>query len=388
MNHRPRARRRPERFAHPPVVLCNHGVRRVQNVLRGAVVLLQTDDRCIRVRLVERQDVLNRRAAEAVDALVVVADHHQIPPSLGKHPRQLKLRNVRVLILVHADVAETLLVVLQNLGMPTEQEHRLHDDIVEIQRVGFAQDLLIGGIDPRDLPHAEIRARLGFEVLGGQEAILRAADRVCNRLDRQELFVDSAPFERLGVCLFAVIGVINGKSRVIARRFGVAAQDAHADRVERSRHDLGAPCGVVGEHGVNAAFDLLCRLIGKGNRQNGIGWAGIFGKRVEHRAQLLLCAGFRRLREVVDLLVGQPVGDGIREIRVPVADDKRDAADEHGGLSAPRARKDKQGVIDGIDRFPLAVVEVVVNRVKQGAFGGKIAFGKRHSVLRSFLAAR
>lgn len=67
---------------------------------------------------------------------------------------------------------------------------------------------------------------------------------------------------------------------------------------------------------------------------------------------------------------------------------KRDAADEHGGLSAPRAREDQQGVIDGIDRFPLAVVEVVVNRVKQGAFGGKIAFGKRHSVLSSFLAAR
>ena len=50
------------------------------------------------------------RAPELVDALVVIADDAQVPVLSRQEPDQLKLGPVRVLVLVHADVPEALLV--------------------------------------------------------------------------------------------------------------------------------------------------------------------------------------------------------------------------------------------------------------------------------------
>src|SRR5262249_25253693 len=53
-------------------------VRRGEDVLRRAVVLLKQDDRRVRVVLLELDDVPDRRAAERVDGLVGVTDDAQL----------------------------------------------------------------------------------------------------------------------------------------------------------------------------------------------------------------------------------------------------------------------------------------------------------------------
>ena len=68
----------PELLVGPPLVARDHGVGRVEDQLRRAVVLLELDDRRVRVVALEVEDVLDVRPAPAVDRLVVVAHDAQV----------------------------------------------------------------------------------------------------------------------------------------------------------------------------------------------------------------------------------------------------------------------------------------------------------------------
>ena len=102
-------------------VVLDQRVRDAQDVLRGAVVLLHQEDRRVGIVALEVQDVLDRRAAPRVHALVGVADDADVAVPRRQHVHQLVLRAVRVLVLVDQDVAEPLLVVLQDLRVQLEQ---------------------------------------------------------------------------------------------------------------------------------------------------------------------------------------------------------------------------------------------------------------------------
>ena len=92
-------------------VLGDDVLRRPQDGLGGAVVLRKVHDLGPRVVLTERQDVANVRVAPRVDRLVGVSDNAEVLVLGGKHPRQLVLRDVRVLKLIHHQVDVALLVL-------------------------------------------------------------------------------------------------------------------------------------------------------------------------------------------------------------------------------------------------------------------------------------
>ena len=77
-----------------------------EDALARAVVALQPDHGRVRELALEVAQVLLRRAAEAVDRLVVVADHRDVAVLLHQQPQQHALREVRVLVLVHQHVRE------------------------------------------------------------------------------------------------------------------------------------------------------------------------------------------------------------------------------------------------------------------------------------------
>ena len=100
----------------------------------GAVVLLHQEDLGVGVVALEVQEVLDRRAAPRVDALVGVAHHADVPVLVRQQVHQLVLGPVRVLVLVDEDVPEPLLVVLEDRGVIAEQPNGLGDEVVEVQR--------------------------------------------------------------------------------------------------------------------------------------------------------------------------------------------------------------------------------------------------------------
>ena len=157
------ARVGPERLALAPDVVLNDGVRRVKNILRGTVVLLETDRARTLVFLFKIQDVGDVRAAEAIDALVVVADHADVAMAVRKQPHQLVLHPVRVLILVDEDVAEFALVVRSYIRLVLQQAHRVENEVVEVQRVRLAEDAVVARVNFGDalaLPVAAARPLL------------------------------------------------------------------------------------------------------------------------------------------------------------------------------------------------------------------------------------
>ena len=112
---------RPQLLALAPLVVLDDGVGCVQDVLGGAVVLLQPDDPSALVLLLEGEDILNGSAAEAINGLVVVAHHADVLPLPRQGGRQQVLQVVGVLVFVDEDVAELVLLILPCLLVFQEQ---------------------------------------------------------------------------------------------------------------------------------------------------------------------------------------------------------------------------------------------------------------------------
>ena len=158
MEFGPRPPVRPECFALPAAVVADHGVRRVEHVLGRPVVLLELDDEGVRIYLFKIENVPDIRPPEAVDGLVVVADDAEIPVFCREKTHQLELGLVGVLVLVHHDVAEPVLVIIQHFVVGMEELHRQHEEVVKIYRVVLPQPLLVLLVGIRDLLVPETQA--------------------------------------------------------------------------------------------------------------------------------------------------------------------------------------------------------------------------------------
>ena len=96
----------PEPLGPALAIALDHRVGGGEDRLGGAVVLLQLDHRGVGEVVLEIEDVADVGVAEAVDRLIVVADHHQVAVLGGEQLQQPVLGVVGVLVLVDEDVAE------------------------------------------------------------------------------------------------------------------------------------------------------------------------------------------------------------------------------------------------------------------------------------------
>ena len=133
----------------------------------------------LRVReiVLEIENVLDVGAAPAIDRLVFVAHHADVVVRLREQAHQLVLAAVGVLILVDHDVAQAPVPGLARGVVVLQQAHGFEQQIVEIQRVGRAQRLLVFledrgqrfGLRDRPTSLVQILRRL-LQVLGVADA--------------------------------------------------------------------------------------------------------------------------------------------------------------------------------------------------------------------------
>ncbi len=211
---------------------------RVEDELRGPVVLLQLHDRRVGVVAFEIEDVLDVGTAPAVDALVVVAHHAQVPVRRGKRLHPQVLRPVRVLVLVHVEVPPARLVALQHLGGLLEQLDRLEQQVVEVDGTHLAQALLVPRGEAGDDALAMVHGVLGQEHVV-EHLVLRATDGAqhCGWpvLPRgRQVLLGQDPLHQL----LLVVRVVDHEPPVEPDRLAVRAEHAGAQRVERARLDV------------------------------------------------------------------------------------------------------------------------------------------------------
>ena len=102
----------PQRLFPSVGVLRNDRRGGLEDGARRAVILFQLDDLGVRVVALEGEDVAHVGAAEAIHALVVVAHHAQVAVLCRQQVEQVILRHVGVLVLVHHEVPQTVLIAL------------------------------------------------------------------------------------------------------------------------------------------------------------------------------------------------------------------------------------------------------------------------------------
>ena len=265
----------------------------------------------------EVEQVGDFRAAPAVDALVVIADDAEVAMNLRERMDEFELRGVRVLILVHHDVAIFGAAGFEGVGMFAEQAQREQNQIVEVHGVAGVQRgfVALGDVlreradvfvaeDRRAFAtvlelaqHREHRAGVGLLALGG--------DAAQNLFDRAQLF---------GL-------VVDDEVAFVAKLLDVLPQDADAE-------------GVEGGDG---------RAVGLGVRRKARGAGQKF-----RDAFLHLAGGF----------VGE--GDGQNILRRDAARDHvRDAVGDDARLARARTSENEHRTIDGLGGLTLGRVERV-----------------------------
>ena len=137
-----------QRLAEPALVVRDEVSGGGEDMPRRAIIALQPHDLRAGKILLEAQDVIDLRAAPAVDRLVVVADAadvalRTIGACLREQPQPQILDRVRVLVLVDEHIAEAPLIFGEHVRIVAQQAQTFEQQVAEIRRVQRLQPLLI-----------------------------------------------------------------------------------------------------------------------------------------------------------------------------------------------------------------------------------------------------
>ena len=176
------------------------------------------------------------------------------------------MRHVGVLVLVHQNELEALLVLPQHVRLLAEQANGLQQQIAEIGGIERLQPLLIGDVELLALAVGEAGRFPGRHLLGGEPAVLPAVQDHGEDARRPAFIVDLLGFQELLDQPDLVVDVENGEVALEAHQLGMPAQDFHADRVEGAdpRHALDD----LPDHEADAVLHLARGLVGEGDRED------------------------------------------------------------------------------------------------------------------------
>ena len=177
-------------------VLLYQAVGRLYYGLRRTVVLFQFEDLRPAERLSEVQYVVYLRPAERVDALRIVAHHTHLAMLQSQLHHDAVLRVVRILILIHQDVFESVLILRQNVRMLLEENVSVEQQIVEVHRIRLLQSVPVVLVDVTHLRDAcravgLIHLRIGSIASRCHQSVLGIADAALHRGRLIHLLVQS-----------------------------------------------------------------------------------------------------------------------------------------------------------------------------------------------------
>ncbi len=252
-------------LAQAPLVVGDQRVGGVEDVRRGAVVLLQADDLGVGEVAVELLDVLDLGATPAVDRLVVVAHHHQAFAAHGEKAQPGVLHGVGVLELVDQDVPEALLVVRQQAGVVAPQVQGAQQQLGEIDHPGAGAGGLVGFVDAAHGGQEQVAA--GLDAGRADAFVLLAVDEPLGLLGRPALLIQAQLADHPLDQPLLVIGVENLEVLDQLGFLPVRPQQAVRQAVEGADPHAGR---ALAEHVLDAMAHLGRRLVGEGHRQNAV----------------------------------------------------------------------------------------------------------------------
>ena len=279
-------------FLEPVRVVRDEVVRRRDDVLRRAVVLLQFHHAAAGIVFLEADDVLDPCAPEGVDGLGVIAHHADVLVQPGEPLQDGVLGDVRVLVLVHEDVVEAAGDYPEHVGVVRQEHVGVQEDVVEVHHGHAVAGVAVGDEDaarqgPSGPGVAALLLGVGRVGVGRHEVVLAAGDDGLDRLGLVSgiLFL-VAEHVLLGPLLLRgtavrhdladaalqrgqrVVLVQDGEVRRVVDPLGERAEETDEHRVERAHAD---PPGGVALEGDDARAHLVGRLLREGEREDPLG---------------------------------------------------------------------------------------------------------------------
>ena len=77
------------------------------------------------------QNIADIGTAELINGLVIIPYYAKIAVLLCQQTNHLKLHRIGILVLVHHDITEAALVVMQNIRIGAEQFYRFADEVIK-----------------------------------------------------------------------------------------------------------------------------------------------------------------------------------------------------------------------------------------------------------------
>ena len=255
----------PQLFAQPTVVVFNQGVGSAENIAGRAIVLLQADGFRAGEVVKEALNVLDLRAAPAIDRLIVIADDHHLAGIARQQADPGVLNVVGILEFIDEDIGEALAVVLQDMRFVQPQLVGAQQQLGEVHQPGAVAGFLIGLIDL--LPGLLDRIAVALNMMRAQPFIFLAVD-VPHRLARRPLFLIEV--HRLNQTLQQTQLVFAVEDLKVLRQVGI--QMVRAQQTVRQAVEGAHPHAALG--GAHQLADTVThlrrRFVGKGHRHNGI----------------------------------------------------------------------------------------------------------------------
>ena len=182
--------------------------------------------------------VFDLRAPPPVDRLIVVTHGKQVTVHGCEHFNNFVLHGVRVLELVHENVSKTPRQIFPRFFVGFKQTAGFVQQIVEIERVVFAQMLLITGIHFRHFFYIAIPCVFFGVTLGGKTEHFRVGDMEFHRFE--QFFVVEITFLKGFFDDVIALGfAINGKVFLNTRFLRKHTQNAHAHTMNRTNPRTG-----------------------------------------------------------------------------------------------------------------------------------------------------
>ena len=227
--------------------------------------MLQFNDSGPREILVKAQDIVHLGPAPPINGLIIIPHTAQIPVPLGQQAQPQILGYVGVLILIHQNIAELLLVMAQHLRKIPKQHQTQQNHIPKIQRIQALHAGLIILIKAQSAA-AQLFFMLTNGDIGGQPApIFPALNHAADDAGGTGFFVQPVIFQKALDNPQLVIGIQNGEIFRIAQFVNVLAQNAGAQSMKSPQPQ--PPHGIP-HHGMNAVAHFGGGLVGKGHGQN------------------------------------------------------------------------------------------------------------------------
>ena len=350
--------RRPERFALSLAVVRNNGVCRGEDVSGRAVILFKPDDARLRILFFKGKDIFDRRAAEFVYALIVIADNTYVSAAARYECGKEILQMVCVLILIDENVAEFSLIIREHVRIILQKPDGVVKEIVKVHGSGVPKVLGVCRADLRGADAADIPGALlgSHGVLRRNERTLIPARRGKHGLWREYLVIHVLIAQNPLHNRKAVRLIVDRKALRKTETVGVPPQDTHARAVERKRPDV-APG--LAELDFQAALQLVGGLVRKRDRKDLPRRRGIDGT---HAADALRhrCASGGGVLECGEHFLIR-AGRKLSRVRTPAkAEDVPYTVDQHRRFPAAGARKQKERALRCQNGFALFRIQIGV----------------------------